>query len=218
MSGFAIVWQERELFLTGLANTVSLVVLAIVASLPLSALGAIVLVEASRPVRQVGQALVDLMRCVPFLLLAYVVYYGLPGLGLRLDAWWAGLVTLVVYSSAYLVEIFRTAWLALPSEGIEAARAYGFTRATLYRRIIFPQIALTSAPVVGNQIIMMIKDSALLMIITVPEISFAANFINANNFSPFAPFAVALGLYWMLSLIVEAGIRRLGAAARLRRA
>jgi polar amino acid transport system permease protein len=218
MNGFAVVWQERDVFFVGIANTVSLVAFAILASIPLGALGAIVVVEAAEPVSRLGRALVDLLRCVPFLLLAYLVYYALPGLGLRLDAWGAGLLTLVVYTSAYLVEIFRAAWMALPRDGIEAARAYGFTRGALYWRIIFPQIAVTSAPMVGNQIIVMIKDSALLMIITVPEITFAANFVNANNFSPFAPFIVAVGLYWMLSLIIEAGVRRLGAVARVRRA
>ena len=216
MNGFAIVWQERELFLTGLANTASLVTLAILISLPLSVLGAIALVEGPAPVRKAGRAFVDLMRCVPFLLLAYVVYYGLPEAGLRLDAWWAGLATLVIYSSAYLVETFRSTWLGLPKDGIEAARAYGFSRAALYRRIVFPQIAYASAPVVGGQMIIMIKDSALLMIITVPEISFAASSINANYYLPFAPFVVAIGLYWMLSLIIEAGVRKIGAEARLR--
>ncbi|MEJ0094895.1 MAG: amino acid ABC transporter permease [Methylocella sp.] len=218
MNGFAAVWQERDVFFVGIANTVSLVAFATLASIPLGALGAIVIVEAAKPVSRLAQALVDFLRCVPFLLLAYLVYYGLPGLGLRLDAWGAGLLTLVVYTSAYLVEIFRAAWMALPRDGIEAARAYGFTRGALYWRIIFPQIAVTSALMVGNQIIVMIKDSALLMIITVPEITFAANFVNANNFSPFAPFIVAVGLYWMLSLIIEAGVRRLGAVARVRRA
>ncbi|HEY0292983.1 MAG TPA: amino acid ABC transporter permease [Hansschlegelia sp.] len=216
MNGFAIVWQERALFLEGLWNTVSLVAAAIAISVPLSALGAVVLVEAPRPVARLARALVDLMRCVPFLLLAYVIYYGLPQLGLRFDAWWAGLVTMTLYNAAYLAEIFRSAWLALPKEGFEAARAYGFRPATLYRRIVLPQIAYASAPLVGGQIIVMIKDSALLMIITVREISFAANSINANYFTPFAPFVVAIGMYWMLSLIVEAWVRRVASGARLR--
>lgn len=218
MNGFAIVWEHRELFLTGLINTVSLVGVALAISLPLAALGAIALVEGPAPVRRAGRALVDLMRCVPFLLLAYVVYYGLPEAGLRLDAWWAGLVTLTVYGAAYFVEIFRSAWLALPRDGVEAARAYGFMPFKFYQRIVFPQIAFASAPIVGSQIIVMIKDSALLMIITVPEISFAANYVNANNFQPFAPFVVAIAMYWMLSLTVEAGVRRIGAGARLRHA
>lgn len=218
MSGFEVVWQERELFLYGLVNTVSLVGLATLVGLPLGALGAIGLVEGPAPIRRVGRALVDLMRCVPFLLLAYVVYYGLPEAGLRLDAWWAGLAALTVYGAAYFAEIFRSAWINLPGEGLEAARAYGFTGAAYYRRIVFPQIAYACAPIVGSQVIVMLKDSALLMIITVPEVSFAANYVNANNFKPFAPFVVAIGIYWMLSLIVEAGVRGIGAQARKRHA
>ena len=216
MNLFANVWEYRDAYLTGLGNTVFLSLLCIALSLPLGALGAVFLVETNGAVGRVVRQLVDLMRCVPFLLLAYVVYYGLPEIGLRLNSWCAGLVTLVLYNAAYMIEIFRSAALALPRDDIEAARAFGFSRALLYRRIIFPQIAVTAAPIIGNQIIVMIKDSALLMIITVQEISFEANFINANDFSPFAPFAVAVALYWGLSLIVEMGVRRLGAVGRLR--
>jgi polar amino acid transport system permease protein len=216
MNGLLIVWEHRDTFLAGLANTVSLTLLCVAISVPLSALGAVILIETKGAIGRTGRELVDLLRCVPFLLLAYVVYYCLPEAGLRLNSWWAGLLTLIIYNAAYLIEIFRSAALALPHEDIEAARAFGFTRALLYRRIIFPQIAVTSAPVIGNQIIVMIKDSALLMIITVQEISFVANFINANYFSPFAPFAVAMALYWGLCLIVEMAVRRMGAVGRLR--
>jgi polar amino acid transport system permease protein len=209
INGLIIVWQQRQVFFAGLANTVALTLLCLLVSMPLGALGALFLIEAPVGLRKVGRELVDLMRCVPFLLLAYVVYYGLPEVGLRFDAWEAGLASLVIYNVAYLVEIFRSATLALPPENIDAARAYGFTRMLTYRRIVFPQIVVSSAPIIGNQVIVMIKDTALLMIITVPEISFAANFINTNYFTPFAPFAVAMALYWGLCLIVELGVRRL---------
>lgn len=216
MSGLAIVWENRDAFLAGLANTLSLVLLCAIVSIPLAAVGAIVLIETKGAAGRLCRELVDLMRCVPFLLMAYVVYYGLPEIGVRMSSWLAGLLTLILYNTAYLTEIFRAAALALHADDLEAARAFGFTRRLLYRRIVFPQISIIAAPVIGNQLIVMIKDSALLMIITVQEISFVANFINANYFSPFAPFAVAMALYWGLCLIVEFGVRRSRAYGRLR--
>jgi polar amino acid transport system permease protein len=125
-------------------------------------------------------------------------------------------VSLVLYNVAYLSEIIRSAAQAIPADNIEAARAFGFTRPGLYVRIVLPQVAVNAAPVIGNQLIMMIKDTALLMIITVQEISFAANFVNASAFSPFAPFTVAVLLYWGLCLVVEAFIRKLGAIRKIR--
>ncbi|BCP54027.1 hypothetical protein K32_26440 [Kaistia sp. 32K] len=205
-----VIWEQRQLFLDGLLNTIALVGICAAFSLPLGALGAVLLLEAGENVSRICRAAVDLMRCVPFLLLAYVIYYGLPGIGLRFSAWGAGIVTLVAYNTAYLVEIFRSAIVALPKDHAEAARAFGFRPWQIYRRILFPQVLATSAPIIGNQLVVMVKDSALLMIITVQELSFVANFINTNYFTPFAPFAVAMALYWGLCLVIEVGVARLG--------
>ncbi|ATE62539.1 amino acid ABC transporter permease [Thauera sinica] len=207
MNGIEILWRERDIFLAGLATTLSLCIAAVLLSLALSALGAVAIREASPRARAAIVRFVDLVRCVPFLLLAYVVYFGLPELGWNIGPYWAGLLTLTIYTSAYFVEIFRSAMMNLSSGCTEAARAYGFSMPALYRRIIFPQVAITTAPLVGNQIIMVLKDSAMLMIITVKEISFAANYVSTNYFSPFAPFVLAAGLYWSVSLLVEQGVR-----------
>ena len=216
MNGFAAVWADRAMFLPGLANTASLALACALLSFPLGCLGAMALIEAPRPLRRLGRECLDVLRCVPFLLLAYVVYFGLPELGLSFDAWCAGLVTLVIYNTHYLVEIIRSAAAAIPADHVEASNAFGFTRFGLYRRIILPQVLVNAAPVIGNQFIMMIKDTALLMIITVQELSFAANFVNAQAFSPFVPFAVAVAFYWALCLLVEWGVRQLSAIRRMR--
>ena len=217
MNGVLIVWEQRQLFVNGLLNTISLVTVAAAVAILFGALFAVPLVNGGKVARRAGRGVVDFFRSVPFLLLAYIVYYGLPMVGLRLPAWWAGLLTLILYNSAYMAEIFRSAWLNLPQEQTETGRAFGFAGMGLYRWIIFPQVALASAPVVGNQLIIMIKDTAFLMIITVPEITFAANFVNANYFVPFAPFALAVLLYWGLCVLVELGVHRVGAAAAARR-
>lgn len=216
MSGIATVWSYRDAFLAGLGNTTALVLLGLSLSLPLAGLTALLLVEAAAPVRRLGREAVDLFRCVPFLLLAYVIYYGLPELGLRLGAWWAGLLALVLYNGAYFAEILRTATLAVPRDALEAGRAFGFSRAQLYARIVLPLVVLDAGPVIGNQVVVMIKDTALLMIITVQELSFVANFVNASAFAPLAPFATALVLYWLLCLVVEAGVRGLARERRRR--
>ncbi len=216
MNGLLVVWESRDVFLWGAANTLSLVLGCLLLSIPIGILGAVVLTEAPDPLRRLFAEAVDLLRCVPFLLLAYVVYYGLPELGLRLDPWWAGLMSLTVYTTAYLAEIFRAAFRAVAPDNIEAAHAFGLSRSLIYRRIILPQVAITAAPVIGNQVITTIRDSALLMIITVQELTFAANFVSANHFTPFAPFAAAVGLYLLMSCVVEAGVRRMERVRKLR--
>jgi len=206
MNGFAIVWSERALMLSGLANTVVLSLLGTLASLLLGALLTPVLVSRRRVPAFVALRFVDLMRCTPFLLLAYIVYYGLPSIGLRFDNWGAGLFALVLYNSAYMAEILRGAWMAQPREPIEAGQAFGYSGLRLFRRIVLPPLLLAAGPVIGNQTIQIIKDSAFLTIIALPELTHAASSIQSRRYIPFAAFIVAVLLYWGLCLLVEAAV------------
>ena len=217
MRDFAIVWSERSLLLSGLVNTVLLSVLAGLAALVLGALLSTLLMSPRRMLSLPATWLVDLARCTPFLLFAYIVYYGLPSLGLQFDAWSAGLFALTVYHSAYMAEILRAAWATQPRAPIEAGVAFGYSGFGLFRRIVLPPLALSSAPVLGNQVIQIIKDSAFLTIITLPELTHAVNSIQSRHFIPFAAFLTAVLLYWALCLMVEAGVTAVGRMADARR-
>ena len=206
MNGFAIVWEERALLWSGLANTVVLSLLGMVASLLLGALLTPVLVSRRRLPAFVALRFVDLMRCTPFLLLAYIVYYGLPSFGVRFDNWSAGLFALVIYNSAYMAEILRGAWSTQPREPIEAGVAFGYSGLRLFRRIVLPPLLLSAGPVIGNQTIQIVKDSAFLTIIALPELTHAASSIQSRRYVPFAAFIVAVLLYWALCLFIEAAV------------
>ena len=91
---FGVVWSERALLLSGLANTAILSTLAAIAALVLGTVLTPALMSPQRQVVAAARTFVDGMRCVPFLLFAYIVYYGLPSLGLRFDNWTSGLAAL----------------------------------------------------------------------------------------------------------------------------
>lgn len=214
---FAIVWGERSLLLSGLGNTVLLSVLAGVSALLLGALLSTVLMHPARVPALAARVFVDAMRCTPFLLFAYILYYGLPSLGVRFDNWSAGLVALIIYHAAYMAEILRATWAAQPRAPIEAGQAFGFSGLRLFRRVVLPPLVLAAGPVVGNQLIQIIKDSAFLTIIALPELTHAASSIQSRHYVPFAAFIVAVLLYWALCLLVEAGVMSIGRMAEARR-
>lgn len=214
---FGIVWTERGLLLNGLANTAILSVLAVVTALLLGFILAPALMSKKPAVARGARVFVDGMRCIPFLLFAYIIYYGFPSLGVTLDSWSAGLVALTVYNAAYMAEILRGAWMALPREEIEAGVAFGFSEVRLFRRIILPPLLLSAGPVIGNQLIQIIKDSAFLTIIALPELTHAASSIQSRYYVPFAAFITAVALYWGLCLVVEAGVNVLRRLADARR-
>jgi polar amino acid transport system permease protein len=214
---FGIVWSERDLLLSGLANTTILSVLSAGAALLLGFMLTPALMSKRRPLAWAARGFVDGMRCVPFLLFAYIVYYGFPSFGVRLDNWTSGLLALTIYNAAYMAEILRGAWAAQPPEPIEAGVAFGFSRFRLFRRIILPSLLLAAGPVIGNQMIQIIKDSAFLTIIALPELTHAASSIQSRHYVPFAAFITAVFLYWGLCLVVEAGVSWIGRLAAARR-
>ena len=203
---FAVVWQQRGTLLDGFLTTVLISTVAAAAALGLGALLSTGLMSPRRPVAGLARALVDAMRCVPFLLFAYLIYYGLPSLGVQLGNWTSGLLALVVYHTAYMAELLRGAWLGLPAETVEAGRAFGFHGFGLFRRVILPPVVVAALPTLGNQVIQVVKDSAFLTIIAVQELTHAATAIQATFYVPFASFIAALGLYWLLCLAVEGAV------------
>ncbi len=214
---FGLVWNARDLLIDGFVTTLWLSVLSSAASLALGAGAAAALMSCNRAIAGIAGFFVDTVRCVPFLLFAYVIYYGLPSLGLRLDNWSSGLFALIVYNTAYMAELLRGAWRALPAETIEAGYAFGFEGFVLVRYIILPPVLFAAIPMIGNQVIQVIKDSAFLTIIAVEELTHAATVIQATYFLPFAAFVSALLLYWVLCFSVEQIVGLVGARAELRR-
>jgi polar amino acid transport system permease protein len=214
---FAIVWAHRDRLLEGFANTIWLSVLASALALAIAGPITIALMAHNRPLRVLARGVVDGMRCIPFLLLAYIVYYGLPTLGIRFNNWTAGLAALVIYNAAYMAEILRGAWASLPAEHIDAGHAFGFSGLTLYRRIILPPVVMSCVPVMGNQMIQIIKDSAFLTIIAVPELTHAASAIQSTYYVPFAAFVSAVALYWLLCRGVEMLVAMVERRAEARR-
>ncbi|HEY4350540.1 MAG TPA: amino acid ABC transporter permease [Paraburkholderia sp.] len=215
---FAIIWAQRADVLSGLLNTVILLVSSALVSLVFGALLTPMLMSTRKPIARAATAYVDAMRCAPFLLFVYLIYFGLPTLGISLSNWWAGAIALILYNTAYMAELLRGAWRELPVTLIESGKAYGFSGFGLLRRIILPPVFLRAMPMVGNQIIQIVKDSAFLTVIAVNELTHEMTGIQSTYFIPFAAFVTAVLLYWCVCLAIEAGTGALNKLAEERRA
>jgi polar amino acid transport system permease protein len=216
IANFGIVLGEWRSLATGFLNTVWICALSGALSLLLAVFVSMLLVSRRHGVRRSTQGVVDVLRAIPFLMLLFIVYYCLPTLHVRLSSWTCGLSALIVYNTAYFAEILRGAWSHLPHEQEEAGRAYGYTGLRLYRRIILPQIFIAAGPVLGNQMITLVKNSAFLMVITIPDLTFMANQVQAIYFVPFETILVAVALYWILCSTIEWTVRRMDRVALVR--
>jgi len=214
---FTIVAQNVDMLLLGLANTAVLSVLTTVLSLALGALYSVILMAEGKCIRAFAQIMLDTVRCIPVLLLIYVFYYQLPAFGIVLNNWAAGLCALVICHTAYMAEIIRGSWVVLPKEYTETAISFGFRGLALYRRIVFPPIILAAAPMIGNQVIIIVKDTAFLMIVAVSELTHAATSIQSRYYVPFAAYVSAIALYWVLCRFVGMGVSLVERVAEARR-
>lgn len=209
MNQWAIIWAEHDNFIAGLLATLELFIIAAVCGLFIGTLLCYFTEYQKRVLNNLIMGFVNLMRAVPFLILAYLLYYGLPELGISLEAWSAGLLALIIYHGAYFFEILRSQRRVFSNGYIEAAVVQGFSRYTIFRRIVLPNIFSSALPLLGNQLIICLKDTAFLSIITVQEITAAANSVQATYFIPFNAFIVAIALYWAISIVLELLVKRL---------
>ena len=123
------------------------------------------------PVRKLCRGYIALVRGTPILVQLFLLYYGGPSIGARLDAVTAGVIGLSAYGGAYFAEIFRAGFQSIPRGQIEAARVLGMSSAQIVRRIKLPQMLVLIIPPSVNQVIIIIEKLAVLSIITVPELT-----------------------------------------------
>jgi polar amino acid transport system permease protein len=155
------------------------------------------------------QLVFGVIRGTPFLVQIFLLYYGGPFVGLDLDAPTAGLIGLSVYGAAYFAEIIRGGFAAVPRGHIEAARCVGLTRGQILRRVLLPEVAVLILPASVNMLIVLMKETAVLSIITVPELTAAVTGIASLHFA-YAEGAFVLALaYWTLTELTGRGGRLL---------
>ena len=154
------------------------------------------------------RAYIWLIRGTPYLSQLFIVYFGLPGVGISLSAVEATVVSLAIYSAAYFAEIYRTAWASVPGAQLEAARAFGLSRSVCFRHIEMPQALAFAVPLLANQTILVIKESAVSSIVTVPELTMTTSNIVASTYSYVLPYALLILAYWLLTQAVAAAARQ----------
>jgi His/Glu/Gln/Arg/opine family amino acid ABC transporter permease subunit len=184
--------------LAGMLLTVELTVLVISLSLVLGLVVALARLYAPWPVVWLVIAYVELMRGTPLLLQLIYIYYVLPELGIRLDAFSASVLGLTLNYSAYISEVYRSGIQGIAKGQGDAAAALGMTRPLALRRIILPQAIRLVIPSLGNFLISLFKDTALCSVVSVQEVLFTAQLIAARNYQYFTLYTVVGALYFIV--------------------
>lgn len=153
---------------------------------------------APRPLGWLVQAYVEVIRGTPFMIQLFILYYGGPYIGLVLGPVQAGILSFIVYGSPYFSEIFRGGFNAVPIGQLEAARCVGLPETTILRRIILPQMLVLITAPLTNFVIILSKETAILSVVTVPELLYETQTMAAETFTFVEPFLALSLLYWAL--------------------
>ena len=146
---------------------------------------------------------ISLIRGTPLLVQIYIWYLGLPRLNVVLDPRVAGILALGVNYGAYMTEIFRAGIQAVSRGQREAAQALGMSGGQTFRRVILPQAFRIVIPPIGNEFIAMMKDSSLVSVMAVQELTWRANKVGRQYFRGMETFIIAAAFYWILTVIFQ---------------
>ncbi|MBV8913909.1 MAG: amino acid ABC transporter permease [Acetobacteraceae bacterium] len=185
--------------MAGLLITIELTFVVIALSLVFALLVALAGRSRIAPLRWLVRAYIEVIRGTPLILQLIYIYYVLPELGIRLDAFSAGVIGLTLNYSAYLSEVYRGGIEAVPRGQYDAAAALGMRPGTAMRLIILPQAIRIIIPTLGNYFIALFKDTALCSVVSIQEVVFTAQIIAARNFQYFTLYTLVGTLYFIVS-------------------
>lgn len=195
----SIITRFWPIFLRGFGYTLYVSALATGIGLCLGLLVALGRISHVWLLRWVTRGYVEVIRGTPLLIQVFIVYYALPDLGIRFSAITSGVIAMSLYMGAYVAEILRAGILSIHRGQVEAARSLGMSYAQTLRRIVLPLMASLVLPPLTNEFTTLIKWSAVLSVVTVPELTYSAQDVIGITFSPVEGFVVVTLLYWGLN-------------------
>lgn len=214
---FSFLNRYWSFYLIGAKNTVLLALIAVVIGAALGLLLAICRISKSRILRFVSTAYVEFVRGTPLLVQLFIIYYGLQAVDIRfpdipvmtaiLDInfsdFMSGVITMGLNSAAYVCEIFRSGIQSVDKGQMEAGRSLGLSYGQTLQKIIVPQAIRNVLPALGNEFVVVIKESSIVSIIGIADLMYKANTVRGNTFQPFEPLLVAALVYFLLTFTLS---------------
>jgi len=206
-------WDARgqanlRFLLWGFWATVTISTLAMLISLSIGLLVALMGIAKRRPLYYLSRVYVEFFRSIPLLVMILWIYYGLPILtGVQFGVFMTGLICLAISDSAFTAEIWRAGLQSIKKGQGEAARSLGLSPRHTMRLVILPQVVRAVLPALGNQYVYVLKMSSLVSVIGFQELTRRANELTLTEFRPLEIYSFLVLEYLVLILLVSWGVR-----------
>jgi cystine transport system permease protein len=188
-----------------IVGTIPLAIASFILGLAIALGIALMRLSPIRVVSGIARVYISIIRGTPLLVQLFVIFYGLPAIGIRIDPWPSAIAAFALNVGGYAAEVIRAAILSVPKGQWEAGHTIGMSRAQTLRRIILPQAARVSVPPLSNTFISLVKDTSLASLILVTELFKQAQKIAAFTSEFMLLYLEAALIYWIICLFLSSG-------------
>ena len=201
-----LVWSSFGPLVVGaVTGTIPLTLASFAIGLALALLVALMRLSRNTVMSGIARFYVSVIRGTPLLVQLFVIFYGLPTVGVKLDPWPSAIIAFSLNVGGYAAEVIRAAILSVPKGQWEAGHTIGMSRGQSLRRIILPQAARVSVPPLSNTFISLVKDTSLASLILVTELFRVAQQIAAFSQEFMVLYLEAALIYWVICLALSSG-------------
>jgi len=205
---FTVIPKYLDIVLWGALWTVAITIGAAVVSFFGGIVLAVIALYAAKIIRLPFKVFSFLFMGTPLLLQLFLIYFGLVQVGIDVPAFMAGVIGLGLHFAVYNSELLQTSILAVDKGQVEAARTLGLSRMQALRKVVVPQAIRDVVPPIGNNMIALLKDSALVSVIGVSELTLSAQRAIGSTYRPFEFYVLVAVIYYIINLFMEAAQRR----------
>ena len=211
MPEFLDLWIQSlpRLLRAALEVTVPLSLISFAIALVIAVLVALVRLYGPAPLKAVAWAYVQVFRGTPLVVQLFIVYFGLPQIGIDLPSFVAACVAFSLNVGGYAAEIIRSSILSVPRGQFEAATTIGMDYRQTMRRIVLPQASRIAVPPLSNTLLSLIKDTSLASVVLVNELLREADKVAQNAGNYMALYLLAAAYYWVICFVISVGQGRL---------
>ncbi|MCT1386297.1 amino acid ABC transporter permease [Brachybacterium sp. p3-SID1565] len=207
MPGFLELWLQSlpRLLRAAVEVTIPLSLISFAIALVVAVVVALVRLYGPAPLKALAWAYVQVFRGTPLVVQLFIVYFGLPSLGISLDAFPAAVVTLALNTGAYASEAVRASILSIPRGQFEAAQTLNLSRATTFRRVVAPQAMRIVLPPLANDFIDLVKGTSLVFAITLVDLFQVGRQVAGSTFEPMAMYTLVALIYLVMVSLLSLG-------------
>ncbi len=200
---FRVILEYLPLYLQGFLATLWMSAIALIGALLIGMIACAMRLSRSRATSRVAGAYIESIRSTPLLAQLYFFYFGLPSLGIRFPEAVTGILALALNSGAYIAEIIRAGIQSVPHGQIEAGISSGLNYFQRMRHIVLPQALGVTIPPMLGQAIVLVKDSALLSLISIAELTRAGQIMTSERFMPAEGFLTTAVFYLIIYFMLK---------------